>query len=548
MSRRCARYGPPSKQKLLGALPVVAGFCRRLDIRGIVCRVCPVREVATLSHGQVIEALVANRLTSPTPLVHVEDWARAWAVPEVFGTSADALNDDRIGRALDALAPALDEVVGSVGAQAIAAFGLDVSRLHWDMTSISLYGAYLRTDGRFAVPKFGHPKDRRPDLKQVQAGLAVTGDGSVPVFHHAYDGGAAEVSQVVAAMESLRALAAPRRFLMIGDSKLVSYKNLTAIHRAGVRFIAPASKSHVGADVLAGCDLDAATPVDYIADRDAGKPAEARGRYHVLEDTMVIRGPRKRDMPLQLRRVFVHSSARAGAAATAREKKLDRAGGDLDRLTRGLGSRHYPTPQAVTDRIAVIARTRRVGAYLRTNVDTDLRGKPTLTWHFDPDALTAEAATDGWYALLTNLDPTDPVADSGPADPDTADAATVLIQYKGQEAVERRYGNVKGPLAVAPLFLQSNRRIHALIAVICLALLIFCLVERQVRRGIAPATELAGLWAHRPAKPTGQLIFTALASLRLHPASGPDPPVIPQPSPLQTRILDLLDIDPTRAR
>ena len=36
----------------------------------------------------------------------------------------------------------------------------------------------------------GHPKDRRPDLKQIQTGLAVAADGGIPVFHHAYDGGA----------------------------------------------------------------------------------------------------------------------------------------------------------------------------------------------------------------------------------------------------------------------------------------------------------------------------------------------------------------------
>jgi hypothetical protein len=72
--------------------------------------------------------------------------------------------------------------------------------------------------------------------------------------------------------------------------------------------------------------------------------------------------------------------------------------------------------------------------------------------------------------LLTNL----------PAD--QADTARVLILYKGQEAVERRYSAFKGPLAVAALFLKSNRRIAALVTVICLALLIFCLIERQVRR------------------------------------------------------------------
>ena len=93
-----------------------------------------------------------------------------------------ALNDDRIARALDAIAPELDQVVGSVGARAIGAFGIDVARLHWDMTSISLYGAYENAEAGFAAARFGHPKDRRPDLKQVQAGLAVSGDGGVPVL------------------------------------------------------------------------------------------------------------------------------------------------------------------------------------------------------------------------------------------------------------------------------------------------------------------------------------------------------------------------------
>jgi hypothetical protein len=96
-----------------------------------------VREIAYATHGQVIEALVANRLTSPAPMIHVAGWARQFAVGHALGLDADVLNDDRIARALDALAPVLDEVTGSVGATAIAAYGIDVSRLHWDMTSIS---------------------------------------------------------------------------------------------------------------------------------------------------------------------------------------------------------------------------------------------------------------------------------------------------------------------------------------------------------------------------------------------------------------------------
>src|SRR5205814_1750059 len=72
-------------------------------------------------------------------------------------------------------------VVGGVGAAAVREFGVGVGRLHWGMTSVSVYGAYPDPEGEFPGARGGHPKDRRPDLKQIQAGLAVSGDGGIPV-------------------------------------------------------------------------------------------------------------------------------------------------------------------------------------------------------------------------------------------------------------------------------------------------------------------------------------------------------------------------------
>lgn len=60
-------------EKRLGALPVAAGFLRRLDVAGIVDEVCPGGASAHLTHGQVIEALVASPLTSTAPVVRVGD-------------------------------------------------------------------------------------------------------------------------------------------------------------------------------------------------------------------------------------------------------------------------------------------------------------------------------------------------------------------------------------------------------------------------------------------------------------------------------------------
>jgi hypothetical protein len=303
-----------------------------LDVAGIIDGLCPIRDVALAAHGRVVEAMIANRLTSPTPLVRVIDWARAWAVEHCFGIAPEVLNDDRLGRALDAVAPHVDQIAGTVGACAITRFGVDVSQIHWDMTSISLYGAYEQADEDYARPRFGHPKDRRPDLKQIQTGIGTSADGGIPVCHRACDGGAAEVSQVTGAMTALKDLAGRRAFLLAGDSKLISYPDVRDITAAEVTFIAPAPKQDVPASVRAACDIGKAVLVDYTARRDVGKPAGDRGAWRVYEDTMVMSPPKRASGPdITLRRIFVYSSARAGAAQAARAKKLARAAGDLDR-------------------------------------------------------------------------------------------------------------------------------------------------------------------------------------------------------------------------
>jgi len=173
---------PARQAKMLGSLPVIASFCRRLDISGVIDDLVPIRPVASLTLGQAVEAMICNRLTSPAPLARVQDWARDWAVPEILGIPALALNDDKLGRTLDAIAPRLEEITGAVAVRAIGAFGIDISQLHWDMTSFSLHGAYPGADEDYPAPAYGHPKDRRTDLLQIQAGIAAAGDGGIPVY------------------------------------------------------------------------------------------------------------------------------------------------------------------------------------------------------------------------------------------------------------------------------------------------------------------------------------------------------------------------------
>jgi hypothetical protein len=417
---------------------VVASFPGQLGVAAIIDGLCPIRDVALATHGQVIEAMIASRLTSPAPLVRVIDWAHEWAAGHCFGIAPEVLNDDRLGRALDAIAPELDQIAGTVGIAAIQQFGLDVSQVHWDMTSISLYGACPEVDQEYATPKFGHPKDRRRDLKQIQAGIGTSADGGIPIFHRACDGGAAEVPQVTGAMTALQEIAGEPTFLLAGDSKLISCPNVRDMAGAKVTFIGPAPKQHVPAAVLAACDIEAAAEVACTALRGTRKPLDDRGTWRAYEDTMVLRPPRGTKGPdITVRRVFVHSTARAGAAKIARAKKPGRAREDLDRLTRGLGGRHYPDEAAVRNRLAVIGKTRRVADYLTTTIGPGT-GKPALQWACDQAALKAESATDGWYALLTN---------PGPAE---AGTASVLLRFKGPRSIRTPVRQLQGPARGRP--------------------------------------------------------------------------------------------------
>ena len=111
--------------------------------------------------------------------------------------------------------------------------------------------------------------------------------------------------------------------------------------------------------------------------------------------------------------------------------------------------------------------------------------------------------------------------------------AEVLRTYKGQSQVERRFHHLKGPLAVAPMFLKNPDRIAGLLCVLVWALMVLALMERQVRRELK-GEPLYGLYPEgRPSPaPTGPSLIQGLSGLcdrdrpsgrRRSPAAWPSP-------------------------
>src|SRR5204862_1087199 len=118
----------------------------------------------------------------------------------------------------------------------------------------------------------------------------------------------------------------------------------------------------------------------------------------------------------------------------------------------------------------------------------------------DESAIAEAGRRDGLYALITNMAPPQCCADR------------LLSLYKDQFLSERAHHFLKGPLAVRPVFLKNNRRAAALVQVCSFALLVYGLIEADVRAAIAPATTIRALLPERRAgRPTSAHICAAFA-------------------------------------
>ncbi len=526
-----ARLDPPpiGTRRQVGALLLVRHYLQRLDLTKVIDRVAPMKGRAQLTHGEVISALVANRLSAPSPLYDVAGWASSAALAELFDIPAMLLNDDRLGRALEALCPVAEQVRGELALTAARTGGADLSRLHLDLTAVRFAGAYEHS----AMVEKGWAADRSIG-RQVKTLQASTADG-VPVYYRPHKGATSEVAGFAEAMQRLQQLAPPG-LVVVADSGLGYLRHLCAADRAGLRFVVPLRADTGWADrFLADVDdLDALVDLPHVSQREQHLPTDKRTRWKGLLHPYPVTDPdEKFKTHHDLRVAYIWSSEEATSVADARTRALDTAEAALTRVRNGLGGRYYKTQKDVDTKVAQIIG-KNITGLLQVATGTDPNSdKPTLTWQRDQAAITAAGRLDGLYALATNL------PDPKPSKPVTA--LTILKIYKDQWVVEQRHRDLKQTLRVRPVFLHNDNRITALVAVVGIALLIFGLIEADLRRALGPNTPLPGLLGEgRAAKPTGRSILTTFADLHLtYTATGP---VLDRLTPTQRTILAHLDI------
>jgi transposase len=526
--------------QIVGALPVITHYFEQIDLAATIDGLVPWEGDVPL--GTLVEVLVANRLLQPKALFRVGQWARASALTDYYDLTAEQLNDDRLGRALERLAEHAPDIQTALVLKAIEHFELDITRIHYDLTTVELYGAYEveTAEGQpppTPLPTYGRTKSGRKHVKQVQLGLDVTGDGGVPVGHLPLDGNAGEVTSHLDNLKLLARTLPKGKLLYISDTKLDAPKNLLAIAARNGQFLC-------GGVLLQQLQerylrlRGELKPVDYYPESQAKRPPGERDQYKAIEVPEHLEGQVDgKAVRLGYRMVFVWSESKARQEASTRERHTAKVVAEFEAVQRNLGRYSLKTTEAIVRRLEAAKGKYAEGALLDYRLVQGPDGRFLLTWEFDAGALERSQHLEGVYVLKTNLpERTHPLAE-------------VMRCYKGQSQVERRFHHLKGPLAVAPMFLKNPERIAGLLCILVWALMVLALMERQVRRELK-GEPLYGLYPEgRPSPaPTGPSLLRALSGLSIvivH-QGGTVARRLAQPDPTQRRIIQLLGINSER--
>jgi hypothetical protein len=283
-----------------------------------------------------------------------------------------------------------------------------------------------------AVRTWGHSKDHRPELPQVVIAMAVTREG-VPIRCWTFPGNTADTAIIRTIKDDLTDWRL-HRLVWVADRGFASAANRAYLTRGGGHYIHAEKLRHTNTEAAAALGR-------------AGRYRAVAGNLRVKE-VRVSPGGGDADGVRTERFVVCHNPEAADRDAAVRERLI----AHLTELIDG------------SDTWTTRRRDELVGSLkAKPGLRRYLRRTPGGLLRIDRAAATREAHLDGKWLLRTS--------DETLSSDDIADA------YKQLTQIERGWRDMKGALALRPVFHRKDQRIRAHVQLCWLALLLIRVIE-----------------------------------------------------------------------
>lgn len=512
---------PPIEVYQVQHLPIVKAYADKIGLVETINQLVPT-EMA-IDPGTIVLGMILDTLSGRSPLYRLEEFFTHQDTALLLGKAVppEAFQDDTVGRILERLyATGTMKVFTACAVRADRVCGFDKRYVHFDTTSITVYGDYLPPEeaaGESEVPfqiTYGYSKDKRPDLKQfVLSTLCV--DRAVPLWGKPEDGNASDKTVNNTVLSHIATFlaqhgVAPGAYIYVADAALVTADNLAALGDTLFITRLPATYNECGRLIAEAVAHNTWEDVGMLAHT---KPTKHRPvtSYKASEGQVTLYGT-------SYRAVVVHSSAQDKRRQQRLARDIQASSSTVQTAARTAEQQEYFC-RADADAAAVQLRAVHA-AYHRLDVTVEERpvygrGRPsphkprpikamryrlqtTISPQTERIARLEEEA--GCFVLLTNVPTTGDLAHS---------ARDILTVYKDQHGTEQNYGFLKDPVIVNSLFLKKPERIEALGLILLLALLLWRLMERAMRTYVdTTSTRLPGWDKKATERPTAFMMVT----------------------------------------
>jgi transposase len=507
----------------VGHLPIVKQFAKQINLVDTINAM--VKSQMQLPPGQAELAMVLDTLSGRTPLYRLKEFFQEKDTELMLGSQIDPqlFCDHNLGRVLDKIFDTGTQAIFSKLSQnAVKRFDIDSRKVHFDTTSISVYGDYERSQDPFKIT-YGHSKDHRPDLKQFLISLLCV-DRNIPIVGAPKDGNASDKTLNNELLSNISKHMAshglkPGAFVYVADSAFVTKDNLEKAGSEHTTFLSrlPATYKECSRAVQ-----EAVNANDWIALGNLAETVPPQKRpaavYQAYETTVNL-------YDKDYRAIVVHSSAHD----KRRHKRIDRLLAQkrkaLDTLCKKIRSTSYfcrADAQVATDKLQGAA----TGSYHKIECTIEKvakfsRGRPTkgkprtptgyeyqlhLKITADDQVVEPLRVQAGCFVLVTSL--------CSQKDRENFSAYELLRLYKDQDGIERNFSFLKDPVIVNSIFLKKANRIEVLGLVLLISLLIWRLMEHCMRRYITKTGNAITGWKNKPTtKPTSFMMTTKFLSI-----------------------------------
>jgi len=422
------------------------------------------------------------------------------------GITAEMLNDDALGRGMDAIYEfGVEPFYFLLASGAVKQLGLSGAGGHLDSTSFHVDGEYNSGDGPAEEGvvhiRQGYSRDHRPDLNQVVLQHINESQAGIPLLMAASSGNINDQAGFLGLIKRHKGqLQADGLRYLVADSALYTAKSLQALGEMTWVSRVPETFGSV-------CEVIQAV---------AGELAD--GGEEVAWRTLCTA-----EAGVRQRWLVVHSrAARRRAEATLRKRHLRQGEADLKAFDR-LRRQRFDCEGDARDALEAFEKRLKLTRVHEGRIveqRTDKTRRPAEGKEPGP----VRYAVEGQLASRTDVHARQLlqkscfiVATNDTTGAVLSDEQALEAYRKDQQKVERGFRFLKDPLFMAStLFLKSPRRIMALMAIMTLCLMVYAALEHRIRQGLAQQSQTFPDQKGKPTeRPTARWVFQSFMDIHL---------------------------------